>query len=217
MKNLLNPDGLFFQFLTKVGDLIIVNFLFLICCVPVVTIGASIAALNKITQEIVYDTETGIFKGFFKAFKENFKQATLCWLGIAVICVSFYCDRLLIATFLEGTAAAVMNTFVMVLAILVMCVAVYLFPLLVRYQNTIRQHLSNSAILMVVKLPRTIGMAALNLLPVILFLLNVTVFAQTLIFWLFIGFAFVSYLCSILLKPVFGQLEQGNDAVTIGK
>lgn len=217
MKNLLNPDGFFFQFLTKVGDLIIVNFLFLICCVPVVTIGASIAALNKITQEIVYDTETAIFKGFSRAFRENFKQATLCWLAIAVICVSFYCDFLLIATFLEGTAATAMNTFILVLGILVLCAACYLFPLLVRYQNTVKQHLSNSLILMVVKLPRTIAMAALNLLPVILFLLNVKVFAQTLIFWLFIGFAFVSYLCGILLKPVFTELEQGNNAVTVGK
>lgn len=216
MKNLLNPDGLLFQFLNKVGDLIIVNFLFLICCVPVVTIGASIAALNKITQEIVYDTETGIFKGFFRAFRENFKQATLCWLGLMVIGISFYCDFLLIRTFLEGTAATALNTFVLVLAMLLLCLCVYLFPLMVRYRNTLREHLINSGILMVVKLPRTVAMAALNLLPVILFLLNVTVFAQTLIFWLFIGFAFVSYLCGILLKPVFAQLEKGNNAVTVG-
>ena len=56
----------------------------------------------------------------------------------------------------------------------------------------------------------------LNLLPVILVLISVPVFVQTLIFWVVIGFAFVSFIESSILKPVFQQLEKGNESVTIG-
>ena len=53
-------------------------------------------------------------------------------------------------------------------------------------------------------------------MPVLLALLSLKVFVQTLIFWVIIGFAFVSFLTSSILKPVFQELEKGNDSVTIG-
>ena len=59
-------------------------------------------------------------------------------------------------------------------------------------------------------------MVVLNLLPVIIFALSVSVFFQTLIFWLFIGFTFTTYLEVLLLKPVFTELEGGRENVKIG-
>ena len=64
MKNLLDLEGPLFQYLSRVGDLIILNALFLLCCIPVVTVGASTAALNKMTQDLVHETEGGVLKGF---------------------------------------------------------------------------------------------------------------------------------------------------------
>ena len=80
MKNLFNLDNPFVQFLSRVGDLIIVNTLFLLCCVPVVTVGASAAALHKVSQAIILDEDNGTIKTFFRGFRENFRQATALWL-----------------------------------------------------------------------------------------------------------------------------------------
>ena len=91
-----------------------------------------------------------------------------------------------------------------------------MIPLLVRYENKLRQHLNNAIILAVIKLPRTIGLVALNFLPLILLALSPNAFIQTLIFWVFIGFAFTTYMQTHLLRAVFTELEGGKDAVKVG-
>lgn len=214
MKNLLDLEGPLFQYLSRVGDLIILNALFLLCCIPVVTVGASTAALNKMTQDLVHETEGGVLKGFFQAFRANFRQATIVWIAELIILVSLVCDAFLVYTFFPGNT--VMYVLLAVLVFLVVSVCAYMMPLLVRYDNTLRQHISNAVILAVIKLPKTLAMVLLNALPLIIAVLSLKVFAQTLIFWLFIGFAFVAFLNSTMLKKVFAQLEGEKKNITIG-
>ena len=217
MKNLLNLESPLMQMLTRIGDLILLNVLFLICCIPVITAGASIAALHKMTQEIVYETDSSTVKGFFRAFRANFKQATAVWLVVCVVAASLICDYLLIITFFSGSEAVKwMLILLAVLAVLVVCVAAYMFPLLVRYENKLRNHLTNAVILAIIKLPRTLGMLALIAMPLIILTLDLNMFLQTLIFWIFIGFAFTTYMQTHLLRAVFTELEGGKDAVKVG-
>lgn len=214
MKNLLNPDGLLFQSLTRIGDLIILNFLFMVTCIPIVTIGAAQAALYKVVMDMHYEQEDGMFKGFFKAFKENFRQATVVWIVELVVLVSLVCDGLLVLTFWGGST--VMYVLLGILAALVVCVCSYMIPLLIRYQNTLRQHLSNAMILAVIKLPKTVAMVLLNAMPIIIAVLNLEVFWNTLVFWLAIGFSFVAYMNLFLMKPIYAQLEGGKNKITLG-
>lgn len=207
MKNLFNLDNPFIQFLSRVGDLIILNFLFLVCSMPVFTIGASIAAMQKTTQAIVYDEDNGTLKTFFRAFKDNFKQATIVWLLMLLFAASCVCNYLLISGFTEGMAAMLLKWLIVVLSAVVVILGVYIFPLIVRYRNTLREHAMNALILSVVKLPRTIGLVALAALPVIIAVVSLQTFLTTLVFWLAVGFGFTSYMSSVLLKPVFAELE----------
>ena len=218
MKNLFNLESPLMQMLTRVGDMILLNAMFLVCSIPVFTMGASLAALHKMLQQVVNESDTGTVKGFFKAFRANFKQATGLWLIVLLVIVSLFCDYLLVVTYFSGSEAVKwMLGLLAVLAVLVACVCVYMIPLLVRYENSLRQHLSNAIILSVIKLPRTIGLLILTFLPVIIFLLSFNVFLQTLIFWLFIGFAFTTYLGTLLLQPVFKELEGDKDKISLGK
>lgn len=217
MRDLFHPDNPFFQFLSRIGDLILVNALFLLCCIPIVTIGASWAALHKVTQDYVMDNDGGVLKPFFRAFKANFKQATIVWIMELVIIVGLVSDLLLIMTYFSGTVATVMYVLLAVLTVLVACVSAYMFPLLVRYDNTLRQHMSNAVVLAVIKLPKTVGLVLLNLLPLLIALVSLNVFVQTLIFWLVIGFGFVGFVESSVLKSMFQELEKGNESVTVFK
>ena len=217
MKNIFNLESPLMQMLTKAGDMILLNVLFLVCCIPVITAGASVAAMHKMMQEVVYDTDCGTVKGFFRAFKANFKQATILWIIMLLVIVSLGCDALLIITFFSGSEAVKwMLILLAVLAALVCCVVAYMIPLIVRYENTLREHLTNAAVLAIIKLPRTIGLVVLNLLPAILFAVSVSVFFQTMIFWLFIGFTFTTYLEVVLLKPVFAELEGNKENIKLG-
>ena len=216
MRNLFNYENPFIQFLVRVGDLIILNVLFILCSAPVVTLGASLTALHRVTQNMLFEQEEPLLKAFFRAFRQNFKQSTLAWLVELVVIVSLVCDVLLVMAYFNGGLAKAMYILVAVLAILVAGVYAYLMPLIARYENGMRQQVNNAVILAIIKLPKTLLLVFLNLLPVILVLISVPVFVQTLIFWVVIGFAFVSFIESSSLKPVFQQLEKGNESVTIG-
>ena len=205
MRNLFNYENPFIQFLVRVGDLIILNVLFILCSAPVVTLGASLTALHRVTQNMLFEQEEPLLKAFFRAFRQNFKQSTLAWLV-----------ELLVMAYFNGGLAKAMYILVAVLAILVAGVYAYLMPLIARYENGMRQQVNNAVVLAIIKLPKTLLLVFLNLLPVILVLISVPVFVQTLIFWVVIGFAFVSFIESSILKPVFQQLEKGNESVTIG-
>ena len=216
MHNLFHYENPFIQFLVRVGDLMILNLLFILCSLPVVTLGASLTAMHRVTQNMLFEQEEPLLKAFFRAFRQNFRQSTLAWLVELVVIVSLVCDVLLVMAYFDGGLAKAMYILVAVLAILVAGVFSYLMPLIARYENGMRQQVNNAVVLAIIKLPKTVLLMLLNLLPVILLLISVPVFVQTLIFWVIIGFAFVSFLTSSILKPVFQQLEKGNNSVTIG-
>ncbi len=213
MKSLFDLDSPLMQILTKVGDMILVNVLFLICCLPVVTIGASVAALQKVTQDIVHDAEKGLWKTFFRAFGSNFKQATAAWLIIVLFLAGLGANYLLAGMFFEGTLETILRGVLVVLGALIVCVCVYLFPLIVRYENGLRRHCYNAAMLVIIKLPKTVLLVLMTIAPVLILCIDVQVFVTTLVFWLIIGFAFVSYLGSTLLAPVFKELEGNNVSI----
>jgi uncharacterized membrane protein YesL len=210
MRDFFNIESPFMQLLTRVGDLIIVNALYLVCCVPIVTIGAATAALHKVAQAIVYDTDNGIFKTFFRAFRENFKQATALWLMMLFFAAAMGCNYMLIAGFVAGTLATVLKGALVVAIGLVLVMAAYMFPLMVRYTNTLRELATNALILAVVKLPRTVGLFLLSCMPLLILALSMETFLNTMVFWLAIGFGFTAYMSASLLKPVFAELETGN-------
>ena len=87
-------------------------------------------------------------------------------------------------------------------------------PLLIRYRNGLKQHLSNAMVLAVIRLPRTVLMIAVTALPLIVFALSViqgsTVFWDTLVFWLAIGLAVCAYINMNLYKGVYTKLEEGK-------
>ena len=78
-------DSRFMQTLTRVTDLIVLNICFLISCIPIVTIGAANAAMYTLCFRMLRDEDNGIVKSYFRAFRDNFKQATLLWLLAAAV------------------------------------------------------------------------------------------------------------------------------------
>ena len=77
MGRFFNMDNKFFVFMGKIADLCMLNLLCIICCIPIVTAGASLTALYYVTMKMVRNEEAYIFRSFFRSFKQNFKQATV--------------------------------------------------------------------------------------------------------------------------------------------
>lgn len=81
MRNVFNMDSPLMRFLSWLADLVILNLCFLIGSLPLVTAGASLTALYSVCLKMVRNEESGIFTGFWKAWKANLRQSTLhgCW------------------------------------------------------------------------------------------------------------------------------------------
>ena len=77
MGRIFSLDSPLFSFLNKVADLILLNILTMICCLPIITIGASMTALHYVVLKMVRDEESYIVRSYFKSFRQNFKQATI--------------------------------------------------------------------------------------------------------------------------------------------
>ena len=197
-------------FMEKVFNMMLANILFLICSIPVITIGASLTGMIQVVQDQIYNEEQPVIRRFFEAFRENFKQATAAFLMLAVFLVGMTCNALLVLTYLRGWVAQILYILLAVLTAVVLCIMSYLFPMLVRYRNSLRDHLNNSLILSVVKLPRTLLMLFLNLLFFLIPFFSFKIFLATLVFWLIIGFAFIAYSDTRILVPVFKQMEEKN-------
>ena len=76
-------DSPLMNVLNKMADLMWLNILTLICCIPVITAGAALTSMHYVALKIVRNEESYITRSFFKSFKTNFRQATLIWLPVS--------------------------------------------------------------------------------------------------------------------------------------
>ena len=92
MESLFGPDGKVNRALGFVRNLMVLGLIALICCIPVVTIGASLTALNYVALRIARGEEGYIIRDFFRSFRESFRSATIIWMGMLALLVLYAMD-----------------------------------------------------------------------------------------------------------------------------
>jgi len=164
MNNIMNPEGPVMLFFTKIAYSAYLNVLCFICCLPIITAGASTTALYYVTLKIAKNEEGNVTKSFFRAFRANFRQGTVIWLillGSGIILgldgYIFYHMRFENAFWTIG--AAVFMVLLAAYAIILM----YIFPLQARFENTVRMMFINSILIGMRFLLCTALMAAIYL------------------------------------------------------
>ena len=165
---LFNVDSPFTKAMTTAFELVELNLLFLLCCLPIVTIGASCAALHTMARKILTGDYAYLLKGFFKAFKENFKTATLAWLPLLAAMLILYVDGAFLAY--SGVGGPFIQFVLIFFSVVCLLAALYLFPLISHYDNSVRGHFKNSILVALRQLPRTAMLAATVIIPAALIL-----------------------------------------------
>lgn len=199
-------DNVVTRALSRICDFVILNILWLVCSIPIVTIGASTTALYSVMQKIVRNEEGYIARSFFKAFKQNFKQATIVWLLIAALGLILSVD-LNMARSLEGTIRIVFQVIFGFFSFWLFAIFLYVFPLLARYENSTKATLKNAVILSIAKLPFTFLMMVVVVVPVAASLLTVRTLLLSVPIWMGIGVSIVTWLNAYILKRVFTIFE----------
>lgn len=196
-----SPDSKIMQVLSRLTDLVLLNILFLLTCLPVFTIGAATSALYTLCFRMLRQEESGILKPYFRAFKENFKPATGVFFVLLVVLVPdyLYFNRFFHA---EGIAHFAMYFFIFVAALAVLTAGLA-FPWVSQFRNSVPQTLKNAMLLSISHLPRALAVAAINLLPAVLWIVNFDLFVKISFLWLALYFAAAAYMNAGLLYKVF--------------
>lgn len=197
-----NPDSPVAAVLSQIWDLAVLNILWLLCSLPAVTVGVSTAAMHRVVQGMLRKEEQSIPAVFFRAFRQNFRQATGLWL-ILLAAVAVLSGDLYFMAHWRFFGKIVLQSFFLMLLLLCIFVSQYLFPLLAEFQNNSRSMLKNALLMSVRHLPQTVGMFLLRLVPLLLFLFYTEIFLCGFLFWIFLGFALIAYVDELLLSRIF--------------
>lgn len=189
--------------LGAICDLLVLNLLAILCSIPVVTAGAALTALSDVTLRIVRREDSGIVRGYFHALRSNLRQGVPLGLIFLAAGAVFYVDYLVAAAFAPPLRVAVVAA-----ALIVGAVALYAFPLLSRYENTLWQTLKNAASLSIAFFPRTLGMLVVT---AGLWLVCLHFFQIALPVLLMFGLSLPAYINALLLDGVFKTLEPDSD------
>ena len=202
MKGLFDYDGTVMQFLGKVTDLMILNVLTVLCCLPIFTIGAALTAAHYTALRICRNTEGRVAQNFFKSFRQNFKQSTVIWLLLIVVALFLGYDLYITSQF-DSNLIHASRVAIMLSMVLVVFVFTWVFPLQAKFINTTWATIRNAFVLSMAHFIRTIGMIFAGLLPVLLLVIG---FRVTPIFLAF-GISLPVYLGTLIYDKVFKKME----------
>ena len=206
MSNLIDPDRPLMAFITKMAYSAYLNILWLICCLPIVTIGASTTALFYVTLKMAEDRDDGLTGMFFRAFRQNFLPATKLWLVLLVTGAFLAMDGYIVwHIWSQSIFWTLVAALLIVAAIVYAVVLLYAFPLLARFENTTFGILKTALLVGLRYLVCTLLMAG------IYFLMGwvvVNLFTPAFL----LGFGCCAMLCSFLLVNIIHAIGGDPDA-----
>ncbi len=197
MKKLSN-DNPFFEFMDIIGDWGVLNILFVLTSLPIITIGMSITAMYRIILREKRGECTYIVKEYFKVWKEEWKQSSIMWIMFLLTGTLLLFDILYIKYLGEIFAIAIGGVI-----LIWSFVFSYAFPLQARFQNSIKNTLKNALFLAVRYFPYTILIVGLNSIPIICIIAGPFPTMILLPIYCFIGFTFIAKINCIFFDKIF--------------
>lgn len=190
------------KFLTALCNLMLVNFCFIIGCIPIFTIGASITSLYRITIKIAAGENPSIFREFFSCYKENFLKSTGFWIVYCILTAFFLFEIYMVRTALPKDYQWSMYPAIFFL-FAIFSSASYAFPLIGWFDETVKQTIKNSLLLAITNLPTTILFAIVSAGVVFAWIVDPQIQIITFSILIFMGFGIIAILFSFFLKRIF--------------
>lgn len=201
---MLQKDGKFVKVLNRIADLVGLNLLAILFCIPIITIGASITAVYGCIFRIQEKREGYLTKDFWKLFKECFRSSTIIYLvGVAVVAM-LYLDYQIFAT---DSRLDILQVLVVAGGILVAEIFTYAFPMESYFENNLKATVKNALLLGISNIPYTLLLLGINVFPFFLIARIPVTFG----IWFLIGISGVAWINSFFLKKIFLKVRIRKD------
>ena len=208
MGNIFRWDSPLIRFMMLITNLVCLNVLWLLCCLPVITAGAATTAMYYMVFQYITKQDDGVLRPFFKAFKENFKTVTPIWILHLLIGAALGAEVFYLSQDSQLWLKALFGILLLVYA----GVSAYLYPILARYNTSRKKAVINSFALSTRHLFTTVCVVILNAVPVVLVLFMPEIFWKSILFWTVGGFSLIAYLCGKILLVVLKKYEPQSSA-----
>lgn len=204
MGRFFNYENGIFTFLGKVTDVIIISMLWLVCSIPIFTLGASTTALYYTMNKTIRHNRGYAWKEFFGSFKSNFKQSTVVWLVALAMYIVASVDIFLVRQMKDIIKiASFLNVVFIVMLVFVTMWCLYVFPYMARFENTTKQTMKNCILIAIGNFPRTI-------LLLILFAVAVVAFFFVPMSSLFVPGVYM-WIATFIIEPAFRKYMTPED------
>ncbi len=165
MSNLFNPENAFFTFMGKLCDMIMISLLYVILCIPLVTIGPATAALYYTMVKVIRRERGYVSRAFFHSLKENFKVGLIASIFmvayVAVMIVDYQ-----YAAYLKEIGDSMGNVFTIAfnaILIIALFIFVWIYPVLSRFKVGVKQLFKNALLIAIRHFPSSILLIAIFL------------------------------------------------------
>lgn len=201
MRGIFSLDGKLATFLNLLGDLIVINLLTLICCIPIITAGTAVSSMYHITLKMVRgEDEGGIFMVYLRAFRENLRQSTVIWLIGGGVSVFIAADIWLLG---KVDISFGQSYQILLFVLLNLTLVLTLFVLIVqgRFQNSLKNTIKNGALFCMMHIVKSLMVYLFPLVPFLLLFLSYRFLSVIVL----IGLSGPAYLSSFYLRRLFDR------------
>ncbi len=214
MGKIFSIDSSFMRGLSRLADMMMLNLLVLLCCIPVFTAGAALSSMYYIELKWVRKEEGYLVKPFFQQFKANFIQATGEWLIMllltGVLVLDFVMFRYVPDTFPKAVKYLVVSVTVLIYLLLQ-----WVFPLQSHFINKVKVTFKNSVLFAIANFPRTLGMGAIWLVFAALTVVSMLFIPRLFPIMLVFGFTAPGYVVCMLVSKPFNRFEPEKVEITL--
>lgn len=208
---LTGEGSLFNRIFGFLGQMILLNFLWMVCSLPVITAGASTTALFYCTLKLHKDKDISVIRDFFKSFRQNFMQSTIAWALLLLAGGVLWMEKEALSS-MPGSMGQIFSWGLVAVAIPLALITLYIFPTIAAFENKLGKLISNAFYFAVKKVGYALVVMIVTTLPMTMTLVDAKLFPVYLFIWLTVGFSLTAYGDSWfmwrLFKPYFPEEER---------
>ncbi len=197
-----NEKSKLLNFINRLLDILLLNILWIVSCLPIITVGAATTAAYSVLLKMLTDEEGYIARSFFKEFKLNFKKSTCIWILQAVLLYALYLDYQIVTK--TETPSIVLLIISIISTVLVFTGFLYVYPLTARYENTVKNTILNSIQLSFKFFLRTIILILITVFEICIFTWNTALLIPCIL----IGPMIIFYTISATSRKIFLETEK---------
>ena len=209
MFGIFNLDSPIGRAMNTVADIMILSVLWVVCSLPVFTVGAATTALYYASMRSVRQ-EGSVFKDFFRAFRDDFKKSLMFTLLLAGAVLLIAGDFWIFSK-VQLAGESVLRVILYAVIFLLIMIASYFFPLLARYDAAVKAHIKNAFLLSISSPLTTLIVAAMNAAPILLFLIKPVWFFRVLPFITILWVGMAAHINSRILLKLFEKIQPSEE------